>query len=145
MKSKIGYLAIILIVALFAFAAGKINHTKNKTSDEVNPAYKDAGLSYPLNKAIIEMSRFTDKYQGEIEAHLFKKELIQKILDQPGCYGIRIFNSVNDKGERDIIIVGTDDKLNNITKLPNGDLGIIGALPGPCPPPPPGCKDCRCE
>ena len=64
-------------------------------------------------------------------------------MNQPECYGIRIINSINDKGERDIIIIGVDDELNNITKLPNGKQALFsGGGKPPCPPLPPGQTTC---
>ena len=135
MKSKIVYLIIILLVAFFAFTAGRVDFAKHKTSVEVNPAYKDAGINYSLDKATIETERFRDKYPGEIQTHLFNKEIIQKILNQPECYGIYLINIINDKGERDILIAGSNKDQHSIIKLSNGEYALVGGGGTPCPPP----------
>jgi hypothetical protein len=42
--------------------------------------------------------------------------MIQKILNQPGCYGIYLINIINDEGERDILIEGSDEDQHNINQ-----------------------------
>ena len=69
-----------------------------------------AGGPIDLEKA----KEWTDNYmranRGETISHLFGREVIEKILRQKNCAGIRIYyaTSEHDRGKRQLILVGTD-------------------------------------
>jgi len=50
----------------------------------------------------------------ECRANYFGKDLILKILSQDGCMGIRMYYGVDDSGKKQLILVGTDAKENNM-------------------------------
>ena len=49
----------------------------------------------------------------ETRAHFFGRQIIEKILAQPGCMGIRIYYAIDDKGKKQLILVGADEKGGN--------------------------------
>ncbi len=46
--------------------------------------------------------------------HFMGKELINSILAQTGCVGIRTYHCVNSLGERELVMVGVDANENDI-------------------------------
>jgi hypothetical protein len=61
-------------------------------------------------------------------AHFFGKNIIQQILDQEGCMGIRIYYAKDETGKKQLIIVGADSKENDLYE------GIIAERSVQCPP-----------
>lgn len=45
---------------------------------------------------------------GENQAHFVGRNIIEKILEQPGCVGIRMYKALNAKGEQTSVFVGVD-------------------------------------
>ncbi len=65
--------------------------------------------------------------QGEVTAHLFGRDIIDKVLAQAGCVGIRIYYGKDAKGAKQLVIYGVDK---------NGD-GLVNTIADqgvPCPP-----------
>jgi len=68
------------------------------------------------------VARFRKENEGNpkvLYSETFDKDLIQELLNEPGCAGIRIFNSIDDEGQLQFILVGVDKKGKNI--LPAND------------------------
>jgi len=45
------------------------------------------------------------------------RNIIEKILAQPGCVGINFYNAINEKGEKTLVYVGVDAQGRNIVKF----------------------------
>jgi len=64
----------------------------------------------PVDRATAK--RWTANYRrsgrGKANCHIFGKETIQALLDQPGCVGIKIYYALNDQNDQQILLVGTD-------------------------------------
>ncbi|NVK63818.1 MAG: hypothetical protein HWE22_04490 [Flavobacteriales bacterium] len=59
--------------------------------------------------------------------HFFGKDIIEAILNQGGCMGIRIYYGINaDSGERELVLVGADEKEDDI-------IGIVADFSKSCP------------
>jgi len=72
----------------------------------------------------------------EIRSHYFGRDVIDKILSQDGCTGVRIYYALNDSGEKKIIISGVDSQGNNM--LPESSTvtageNILADFSWPCP------------
>ncbi|MCO5235888.1 MAG: hypothetical protein M9933_06425 [Chitinophagaceae bacterium] len=50
---------------------------------------------------------YYDKF-GENQAHFVGRSIIEKILEQPDCVGIRMYKALNAKGEQTYVFVGID-------------------------------------
>ncbi len=63
----------------------------------------------------------------ETRAHFFGRDILEKILQQEDCMGIRIYYALNDEGEKQLILVGADANENDQTS------GTIADFSNPCP------------
>ncbi|MDX2174386.1 MAG: hypothetical protein SFY56_14890 [Bacteroidota bacterium] len=66
--------------------------------------------------------------EGEPKAHFFGRNIINRILEQPGCMGIRIYYALDDQGKKQLIMVGADENENDLFN------GIIAEKSFWCPP-----------
>lgn len=85
-------------------------------------------------------AKWVENYQKispkEIKAHFFGRDIIEKILKETSCLGIRIYYAIDDAGAKQLILVGADDNGNNL--LPDqrplsGEGNIIADASFPCP------------
>ncbi|MCI0751137.1 MAG: hypothetical protein L0Y35_04810, partial [Flammeovirgaceae bacterium] len=69
-------------------------------------------------------TRWIKNYQEENpnqnQAHFFGYEIIKQLLGQDGCVGIRIYYGIDDNGVRQLMLVGTDAKGNDLLPSTNG-------------------------
>ncbi len=65
---------------------------------------------------------------GDLTAGYFGRNIFEKIMQQEGCVGIRIYNAVSEKGTPTYIIIGVDRNGNDLLSGPVGDVIV------PCPP-----------
>lgn len=65
---------------------------------------------------------------------VFEKEIIEQILNQEGCAGIRIYNALNEEGKITFVLVGYDKEENDMTD------GFIADRAQKCPPKYPKAK-----
>jgi hypothetical protein len=85
---------------------------------------------------------YYDQNQDDVLAHFMGRNVIENILAQPGCVGIRMFHAQNELGIRQLVLVGVDNKGNNILQFntigENGEMlkkkGIVADRSRLCPP-----------
>ncbi len=65
---------------------------------------------------------------GDTIAHFFGKNIINDILAQDGCMGIRIYYALDENGKKQLIIVGANQNEDDIYQ------GIIAERSSSCPP-----------
>ncbi|MCE2732559.1 MAG: hypothetical protein LW821_04255 [Flammeovirgaceae bacterium] len=68
------------------------------------------------------VARYRKENEGNpkvLYSETFDKNFIQELLNEPGCAGIRIYNSIDDEGQLQFILVGVDKDGKNI--LPNNE------------------------
>lgn len=46
----------------------------------------------------------------DVTSYLIGREIIDQILAQPTCAGIKFFNAINEMGEKTLVYVGVDEK-----------------------------------
>jgi hypothetical protein len=60
--------------------------------------------------------------------------VINQILSQPGCVGLRFFDALNENGEKTLVYVGVDSKGKSIIEITTinegGELAVIKASLG---------------
>ena len=65
-------------------------------------------------------------------AQFVGKNIIEKILNQPECIGINIYNALNERGEKTYVLVGLDKENNpilNITAVnPEGQINHLDGI-----------------
>jgi hypothetical protein len=83
------------------------------------------------------VKRHFDQNPDDAMAHFMGKEIIEKILAQPGCVGIRTFHGLNEFGVSQVILVGVDQNGKNILNYQIQDqkyTGIVADGAKICPP-----------
>ncbi len=82
-------------------------------------------------------ANYRSKYPEEIKAHFFGSEIINKILAQSDCIGMRMYYAIDDNGGKQIILVGVDSNGNNMEpttlELNLDDPNTIADISYPCP------------
>jgi hypothetical protein len=59
---------------------------------------------------------YEKSFPGENSGYYLGRNIIDKILAQPGCVGIRFHYGVNDKGQKTLVYVGMDANGNDLVK-----------------------------
>lgn len=97
-------------------------------------------IGYELGAKMIK--NWHDQNPDDVLASFTGREIIEKILAQPGCTGIRMFNAINELGVKQLVLVGADINGNNIlsytTVGEDGEIirkkGIVADRNTICPP-----------
>jgi hypothetical protein len=63
---------------------------------------------------------------GQRIAHFFGMDILNEILAQEGCLGIRMYYALNEDGDKELVIVGADADENDL-------LEKVADLSLPCP------------
>lgn len=53
---------------------------------------------------------------GDTIGHAVGKNLVNAILNQSGCLGIRFYYAINKKGEKQLVAVGVDSNGNDLSE-----------------------------
>ncbi|MER2998436.1 hypothetical protein [Pontibacter populi] len=51
------------------------------------------------------------------KAHFYGREILQKLLDQEGCMGIRMYYARDEKGQKQLVLVGADAEGNDMEDI----------------------------
>ena len=106
-----------------------------------SPLSKNIGREIPADQGKAWIKKFQDEKRGSIKAVFYGSNILEAILAQKDCVGIRIYNAVDDNGISTFVLVGAKENGNNIwvSTHPDGTPnGILGDWGSPCPP---GCAD----
>ena len=71
-------------------------------------------------------SKYRDNNPNETKGHFFGKDILRQLLEQDGCMGIRMYYGIDEKGKKELVIVGADADENDMTEL-------VADLSMPCP------------
>ena len=85
----------------------------------------------PLEAARRMTKRFRDEHGGgprRVRGHGVSRGIIEEILAQPGCMGLRIYHATDDQGAETLVIVGTTADEADMAD------GTIAEQTRPCPP-----------
>lgn len=84
---------------------------------------------FPLETAAKWTKNYRDTMKpGDPKAHFVGVNMIDKILNQRGVVGIRIYYALDDAGKKQLILVGTDADENDLYE------GVILERTAWCPP-----------
>jgi hypothetical protein len=87
----------------------------------------DEAEEFSLETSAQWTSNYRAANPNKIKAHFFGRKIIEKILAQPGCKGIRCYYALDDKGVQQMIMVGADANENDMCH------GIVAEVSRPCP------------
>ena len=77
-------------------------------------------------------AQFISSYQkanpSDIASYFVGRNILDQVLAQPGCVGMRFYNAYNEAGKKTLVYVGVtaegNDMLNVTTVNPNGQLDV---------------------
>ena len=76
-------------------------------------------------------SQWTANYRaanpGAVRAHFYGSTILQDIINQANCVGIRFYYAIDDLGAKQLVLVGVDQNGNDLT------AGIVADRGAPCP------------
>ncbi len=80
---------------------------------------------------------YRSAYPNDIRSYSFGRDILDQILSQPGCTGIRVYMAVTPQNERTLLIAGVNSK--GETMLPSSPTVVPGEnsileFSFPCPP-----------
>lgn len=87
--------------------------------------------------SLADAREWTERYQrsiaeNEVRSHYFGRAIISKILDQPGCEGLRVQYAWSDQGEKKLLVYGIFSG-KNIAARSNDDEEMVADFSFPCP------------
>jgi hypothetical protein len=139
-------LVLIFVCVLSCDEQEKLNTKNGISSGSANsrigsPAF-DGSEGDPLDLATAK--KWAANYRSTLEepesgtlAHYFGFEIIQQILSESDCVGIRIYYALDDNGEKKLILVGVDSNGDNLLPTAGGRLAddgnILADFSFPCP------------
>jgi hypothetical protein len=94
--------------------------------------------------ALATFKTWTADYKASLKdpdttlAHFFGFQIINKILAEKGCMGIRVYYGIDDAGEKQVMLVGAKENGDNLfpatDALNPNDPNTIADFSYPCPP-----------
>jgi hypothetical protein len=78
------------------------------------------------------MQAYQDAYPTENRGYLIGRNIIDLILAQPGCVGMRFYYGLNEVNQKTLVYVGIDAEGKDIVKrtvvMSNGDLSVADGI-----------------
>ena len=115
--------------------AGKM-HSAGRVGGELS----SVGDPLALETAKAWTANYRTKNPDDIRSHFFGFEIIQQILNEAGCVGIRIYYANDENGEKKLVLVGVDAEGNDLLPLDGemmmmdgGEGNTIADASWPCP------------
>jgi hypothetical protein len=149
MKTRSKFLQVIMVMVVLLVSCEeqmsdeqpvKLSQERNNhESERLITDYRFSGLEGDaIDYAVARkwVNNYQEKNTTGNKAHVFGYEIIKEILSLEGCVGIRMYYALDDEGGRQIILVGVDEKGNNIIPGENGrtaEEGVVADLSLPCP------------
>ncbi|PHR28253.1 MAG: hypothetical protein COA38_12450 [Fluviicola sp.] len=82
-------------------------------------------ISLPQGAALTKEYRLRNP--TAIKGHFFGKEILNQILEQEGCMGIRMYYALDpETGERELVLAGANEEEDDM-------LDLVADLSSPCP------------
>jgi hypothetical protein len=98
-------------------------------------------ISYEQAKSLVDRYRVrrpvmtTTGYENSLPySETFDAKEVQRLLDQPGCVSFRIYYGMNEEVAVCLILVGVNDKGEDIIQTPQGNEAVILEYGVLCPP-----------
>lgn len=87
----------------------------------------NTGGPIQLSQAIQWTTNFRNANPGAVKAHFFGEVIINQILSQPNCIGMRLYHAIDDNNLPQILLVGVDANGDDMTN------DTIADMSHPCP------------
>jgi hypothetical protein len=87
-------------------------------------------IDHELAKKLI--NSYKDTYPESFTAVVIGRNIIDQMLAQPGCVGIRFIDAINEEGQKTLVYIGVDsdgkDILKNVVVERNGAISTVPAI-----------------
>ncbi|PJJ60740.1 hypothetical protein [Hymenobacter chitinivorans] len=97
-------------------------------AEHLEPFPESAGSIIPLDLAAKMTHRYQQTYPNGQWAGYYSAYVYNNLMEQPGCLGIRLYNGIKEDKSECYVLVGVNEKGNDMTD------GLIYDLSAPCPP-----------
>ena len=87
---------------------------QNELQTKVNYAEVGEAISHDLAAKMIK--DYQDANTTAFDFFVIGKNIINEILSQPGCIGMRIYNALDETGKQTLVYVGVDNKGQSIVE-----------------------------
>lgn len=84
------------------------------------------GGEITLSNAANMTAEYRKNNPGGTKAHFFGRDILNQILEQEGCQGIRMYYGQDEDGNKQLVLVGADSDENDM-------LDLVADLSHPCP------------
>jgi hypothetical protein len=81
-------------------------------------------IGYELGHQMV--TDYQNSHPADVKSYIVGRQIIDRILAQPGCVGIKFLNAYNEMGQKTLVYIGLDAAGNNILEYScinvNGEL-----------------------
>jgi hypothetical protein len=113
--------AAFAVVVLLTASSGGASARQQVTGNEDHAITLDQAVKYIENFK-------SNPTAPSMKGAFFGRGILDKILAQPGCLGIRYYYAKKDDGSATVVLAGVDTDGNDI------EQGVLAEMPIPCPP-----------
>lgn len=75
---------------------------------------------------------FDREFPSELKYFTMGKNILEQVLSQPGCVGMRFYNGINEKGQKTLVYVGIDadgkDLIERSVVKEDGSIEVVAGL-----------------
>lgn len=86
------------------------------------------GDEISLETATSWTANFRENHPNATKAYFFGNDLLEQVMAQTGCVGLRFYNAIDEDGGTHLVVVGVDEEENDLYN------GILAERALPCPP-----------
>jgi hypothetical protein len=79
--------------------------TKNQTLSKTVASIGEE-IGYELGNQMV--ASFQNAFPSENSFFVIGRQVIDQILSQPGCVGLKVYNALNEQGEKTLVYMGLD-------------------------------------
>ena len=94
--------------------------------------YAKVGEEIGLDLGVEMVQAYAQANPGEVTGWTIGRNIIDQILAQPGCVGLRFYNALNEAGQKTLVYVAVDasgrDILKKVVVQENGALSTVPAI-----------------
>jgi len=87
-------------------------------------------ISHELGRTLIKT--YQESFPETFTGVLIGRNIIDQILAQPGCVGMRFYNAINEEGQKTLVYVGVDasgkDILKKVVVEKSGAISTVPAI-----------------
>ena len=100
-----------------------------QVNEKINYQAIGEEISHELGAKMVK--DYQDRFLNESRSFLIGRTIIEQILAQPGCVGMRFYEALNESGDKTLVYAGMDEKGKTILQVTSvNEHGKIAITPG---------------